>query len=81
MHILTMITVFNAEETSSAYTASTVQQWDSDSGMIGIDNRCLASIFHDPADVLGDVQEFRRNNKDFGGKTHYNVSIGTIKWY
>ena len=39
MHILVMTTVFNVESTSSVYTARTVQQWDSDSGIIVIDNR------------------------------------------
>ena len=66
MQIFVMTTVFNAEATSSAYNARTDQQWDSDSVMIGIDNRLSACISYGPADFVGDLQEFTRTIKGFG---------------
>ena len=56
MHMFAMITVFNAEATSSAYTARTVQKWYTGSGIFGINNRCLACMSHYPADFVGDLK-------------------------
>ena len=67
--ILAMTTVFNTEATSSAHTTRKVQPWDSDSGLIGIDNRCLVYMSHDPTDFMGDLQECKRIVKGFGGQT------------
>ena len=39
MKILAMSTVFKADTISSIHTARNPQPWDSDSGLIGIDNR------------------------------------------
>ena len=70
IHILAMTTVFNIESISSSYTVRTVQQWDSDSGMIFIDNRCSTCMSHDSVDFVGDLQEYERSVKGFGGQTH-----------
>ena len=54
---------------------------DSDSGFIGIDDRCSACMSHGQANFVGYLQEFKRTIKDFGGQTYYNIFIGTIKWH
>ena len=56
MHTLAMATVLNEEATSSVYTTRKVQQRGSDSGMIGIDNRCSTCMSHDPADFVEDLK-------------------------
>ena len=76
-----MTTVFNVEATSSAYNARTVQQQGSGSDIIGINNENSACMSHNPEDFVGNLQEFKRTIKDFGGQNHYNMHIGTIKWH
>ena len=36
---------------------------------------------HITADFVGYLQECKRDIKRFVGQTHYNVHIGTLKWY
>ena len=81
MKILAMTTILKAETIDSIHTARYIQQWDSDSELIGIGNIYLACMSHDPTDFVGDLQECKRTIKGFGGQTHYNVFIGTIKWH
>ena len=70
----------NTDCTSSSYTVRSVQEWGSDSKVMGIDNRCSACMLHNPADFVGDLIKCKRIIKGFGGK-HYIVYIGTIKWH
>ena len=59
---------------------TTVSKFDTDSGPVGIDNRCSACI-------SGYIQDFEtppvptnRTIKGFGGSTTTGVMVGTIKW-
>ena len=61
--------------------ARSIPNWDSDSGMIGIDNRCSACMSHIPSDFIGPLHPSDRTIKGFGGTRHYNVFKGTIKWH
>ena len=54
--------------------------FDSDSGSIGIDNRCSACISHRIEDFIGTPSETRRTIKGFGGTRTSNVMIGTLLW-
>ena len=54
--------------------------FDTDSRPIGVDNRCSACISHDISDFIDVPQETNRKIKGFGGTTHANVRVGTIKW-
>ena len=54
--------------------------FDTDSRPIGVDNRCTACISHDINDFIDPPQDTPRQIKGFGGTTHKNVKIGTIKW-
>ena len=62
----------NAYENSMAF--------DTDSGPIGIDNRCTACISHRIEDFEGQLYDSNRVIKGFGGTRTQNVKMGTIKW-
>ena len=74
MKILAMSTVLKAEIIDSIHTAGSVQIWDNDSGLIGIDNRFSACMSQNPTDFIGELYKYRRIIKDFGGQTytHWN---------
>ena len=57
-----------------------VIRFDTDSGLVGIDNRCSACISHKIEDFEGSMQEVNRSIKGFGGTRTYNVKMGTIIW-
>ena len=54
--------------------------FDTDSKPIGVDNRCSACISHDINDFIDPPRESPRKIKGFGGTTHANIRVGTIKW-
>lgn len=54
--------------------------FDTDSGSIGVDNRCSACISHQIADFEGQVKKVNRAIKGFGGERVLNVYMGTIIW-
>ena len=54
--------------------------FDTDSSLIGIDNRCSACISHKREDFLGSLVECHRSVKGFGGARHFKVWQGTIRW-
>ena len=74
-----MTTVFLTKSTIAAHSPRSIPQWNTDSGLIGIDNRCSTYMSHTSDDFVGDLQECRRTIKGFGDQTHYNVHIGTLK--
>ena len=76
-----MTTVFLAKSTVVAHAPRSIPQWDTYSGLIGIDNRCSACMSHMSDDFVGDLQECNKTIKGFGGRTHYNIYIGTLKWH
>jgi hypothetical protein len=54
--------------------------FDTDSGPVGIDNRCSGCISHEISDFIGDLRPCSRAIKGFGGSKTYNVKIGTLVW-
>lgn len=54
--------------------------FDTDSELIGIDNRCSGCITHTRTDIPGEITECRRSIKGFGGERTYKVWTGTIHW-
>lgn len=62
----------NAYENSIAF--------DTDSGPVGIDNRCTACISHRIEDFEGQLVDSNRSIKGFGGTRTKNIKMGTIKW-
>ena len=55
-------------------------QFDTDSGRVGVDNRCSACISHKIGDFAGPIHDVRRAIKGFGGETTHNVKMGTLDW-
>jgi hypothetical protein len=51
-----------------------------DSGPVGIDNRCAACTSHQIEDFEGHLSDSNRSIKGFGGTRTTNVKMGTIKW-
>ena len=54
--------------------------FDTDSQLVGIDNRCSACISHVAGDFIGPLQDTQRYIKGFGGSRTTNVKTGTIQW-
>ena len=50
-----------------------VQQWDTDSGIIGIDNCCSGYMSHEAVDFTGHLKDCKRVKQGFGGTRHYNI--------
>ena len=61
------------------YSARTIE-CDTDSDMIGIDNRCSACISHKIEDFVDTPVRVNRPIKGFGGTKISNVMSGTIQW-
>ena len=57
-----------------------VVNFDTDSGQIGIDNRCTACISHRIDDIVGTMVESNRTIQGFAGGNIKNVKKGTLKW-
>jgi hypothetical protein len=56
-------------------------RFDTDSGEIGVDNRCTACISHDPADFEPhSLKPTNRVVKGFAGSVTANVQVGTLVW-
>ena len=55
-------------------------RFDTDSELVGIDNRCSACISHDPNDFDGPLEPSNRIVKGFGGSRTTNIKVGTLKW-
>lgn len=54
--------------------------FDTDSGPIGVDNRCTGCISHRIDDFEGPLADSDRAIKGFGGTRTMNVKVGTIVW-
>ena len=76
-----MTTAFLAKSTLNAHAPRSIHQWDTDSGLIDIDNRCSACMSHMSDDVVGELQDYKRTIQGIGGQNHCNVHIGTLKWH
>ena len=54
--------------------------FDTDSGSVGIDNRCSACLSHDEGDFVGPLKDCNRSIKGFGGTKFFKVKTGTLLW-
>ena len=73
-------TAIIAMTTRQNYNVSEAIPFDTDSQMIGVDNRCSACITHVRADMPGDLTPCHRSIKGLGGAKIWEVWRGTIKW-
>ena len=73
-------TAIIAMTTRQNYNVSEAIPFDTDSQMIGVDNRCSACITHVRADMPGDLTPCHQSIKGFGGAKIWEVWRGTIKW-
>ena len=74
------MTIFFIEKTTTeVYAPRSTSQCDTDSGLIGIGNRCSACMSHISANFVGELQKCKRIIKEFGGQIHYNAHISTLK--
>lgn len=55
-------------------------QFDTDSGQIGVDNRCSGCISHKIEDFTGPLMDTERYIRGFAGTKTTNVKVGTIIW-
>jgi hypothetical protein len=55
-------------------------RFDTDSDVIGIDNRCSGCISHVRDDFIDTLRPTTRVIRGFGGSRTMNVSIGTLQW-
>ena len=54
--------------------------YDSDSRLVGVDNRCSGCITHQRSDIPGTLKECNRVIKGFGGTRQFSIWTGTIHW-
>ena len=64
----------------TAIATERTSQFDTDSDMIGVDNRCSGCISHVREDFVGELLPSNRIVKGFGGTRTTNVKIGTLRW-
>ena len=57
-----------------------ITNFDTDSAMIGIDNRASGCFSHVSTDFVGPMRECNKLVKGFGGTHTSNLKIGTLKW-
>ncbi len=69
-----------AMQAKAAYATQPETHFDTDSGPLGIDNRCSGCISSFVEDFEGPLQESGRVIKGFGGTRTRNVMTGTIIW-
>ena len=58
---------------------TTNASFDTDSGPVGIDNRCSGCMSNKSSDFDGELRPVKQVIKGFGGSRTYNVIMGTIK--
>ena len=73
-------TAIIAMSTRQNYNVAEAIPFDTDSQMIGIDNRCSACITHVRDDFPGELVPCHRSIKGFGGAKIWDVWRGTIQW-
>ena len=78
----TRIVAMTALAMQASATISTEREvtFDTDSEIVGIDNRCTACISHSLDDFEGTLVPSNRVVKGFGGSRTRNVKSGTIRW-
>ncbi len=65
---------------ASTIKAQRIIPFDTDSQMIGIDNRASGCFSHVSTDFVGPLRDTNKIVKGFGGITTSSVKIGTLKW-
>ena len=70
--------VITMQDHISKHTTNT--SFDTDSGPVGIDNRCSGCISNKSSDFDGKLRPVKRVIKGFGGSHTYTAMMGTIKW-
>jgi hypothetical protein len=55
-------------------------RFDTDSELVGINNRCSVCTSHEPSDFDGPLEKSNRVVKGFGGSHTTNINVGTLKW-
>lgn len=80
MNYITMMSSIMIMQAHEAKATERMQTFDTDSKLLGIDNRATACISHDPNDFEGQLTKVQRTIKGFGGNRHFDVYQGTIKW-
>ena len=70
--------VMSADATQNKRTNEVT--FDTDAGLIGIDNRCSRCISHVVDDFVGPPRDSNRVIKGHGGSRTTGVKVGTIKW-
>ena len=63
-----------------SYNVTEVPPFDTDSQLVGVDNRCSACITNVRSDTPGEIVACNRSIRGFGGAKVWNVWMGTIKW-
>jgi hypothetical protein len=56
-------------------------RFDSDSHLVGIDNRCSKCISPDPLDFVGKVEDTSTSITGFGGSKVIGIKRGTLRWH
>ncbi|KAI2497134.1 hypothetical protein MHU86_17395 [Fragilaria crotonensis] len=69
-----------AMQANATISTERESRFDTDSGLVGIDNRCSACISHEPSDFDGPLEKSNRVVKGFGGSRTTNIKVGTLKW-
>lgn len=69
-----------AMEVKTVHVSQPVVHFDTDSGPVGVDNRCSGCISSFIEDFEGPLQESGRTIKGFGGSRTHNVMVGTLIW-
>ena len=73
-------TAIIAMSTHQSYHVSESVAFDTDSQLVGIDNRCSACIRHVCEDMPSELLPCHWSIKGFGGSKVWNIWHGTIKW-
>ena len=59
---------------------TTNSSFETDSGPVGIDNRCNGCMSNKSSEFNGKLRPVKQVRKGFGGSRTYNVMVGTLKW-
>ena len=64
----------------SGQSKSSNMIFDTDSGDVGVDNRCTACMSNVETDFVGDLIQVKKWVKGFNGSRVYSLFKGTIRW-
>ena len=64
-----------------SYNVAEVPPLDTNSQVVGVDNRCSACITNVRSDIPGEIVACNKSIRGFGGTKVWNVWMGAIKWH